>query len=112
MKEKGMPFSFLIGDLPTYKLILELQTENPDKFMNIVPIIGAFHQQTSYIYVIYKLFLVSGISDLLVSASMIMEASYDSWLGCVSKTLQMGIEMHYAMARSSHSQTIEHCSGK
>ena len=42
MKEKGIPFSYFIGDLPTYKLKFELQTENPDKFLNTVPTIGAF----------------------------------------------------------------------
>ena len=29
MDEKNMPFSFLVGDLPTYKLIVELKAENP-----------------------------------------------------------------------------------
>ena len=80
MKDKGMPFSFLVGDLPTYKLILELKTENLDKFLNIVPIIGAFHQQMSYIYVIYKRFLSSGVSDILVSAGVIVEGSVDQAL--------------------------------
>ena len=75
MKEKGMPFSFIVGDLKTYKLILEFQTENLDKFLNIVPIIENFHQQMSYIYVNYKGFLGSGISDLLVSAGGIVEGS-------------------------------------
>ena len=43
MKEKGMPFSYLVGDLPTYKLKFELQTKNSGKFLITVPIIGAFH---------------------------------------------------------------------
>ena len=80
MKDKGMPFSFLVGDLPTYKLILELKTENLDKFLNIVPIIGAFHHQMSYIYVIYKCLLGSGISDILVSAGVLVEESVDQAL--------------------------------
>ena len=67
MKDIGMPFSFLVGDLPAYKLIFELKTENLDKFLNIVPITGAFHLQISYIYVIYKRFLGFGISDIFVS---------------------------------------------
>ena len=41
MKEKGKLFSFLVGYFPTYKLIFELQTENPDKFLNIPTTIGA-----------------------------------------------------------------------
>ena len=30
MKDKGIPFSFLVGDLATYKFILGLKTENLD----------------------------------------------------------------------------------
>ena len=75
-----MPFSFLVGDLPTYKWILEFKTENLDKFLNVVPIIEVFNQQMSYIYVIYKRFLGSGISDLLVSASVIVEGSVNQAL--------------------------------
>ena len=80
MKEKGIPFSFLEGDLPTYKLILALETQNMDTFLNIVPIIGAFLQQMSYICVIYKYFLGSSISDLLGSAGVIVEGSVDQAL--------------------------------
>ena len=65
------PKKYIIYDLPTYKLILELKTENLDRFMNIVPIIGAFHQQMSSIYVI------SGISDILVLPCVIVEGSVD-----------------------------------
>ena len=107
MKEKSIKFSFLVGDLPTYKLILELQIENPYKFLNIVPIVGAFQKQMTYIYVIYKRFLGFGISDLLVLTCMIVGRS-----GFERKTLQTGIAMHHAIARSSHSQKIEHCSRK
>ena len=98
MKEKGMPFSFLLGDPSTYKMILEFQTENLDKFLNNVPTIGAFHQQISCICFIFKRFLGSGISDLLVSAGVIEESSM--------------IAMHHATARSSYPQMIEHCSRK
>ena len=104
MKDIGMPFSFLVGDLPTYKLIFELKTENLDKFLNIVPITGAFHQQMSYIYVIYKRFLGFGISDIFVSE--IVDRGRVSWPGFESKTLRTGIAMHSSMARSSHSLMI------
>ena len=77
MKDKGMSFPFLVGDLPTYNLILELKTENLDKFLSIIPIIGTFLQQMSYIYVIYKCFLGLSISDILVSAGVILEGSID-----------------------------------
>ena len=73
MKEKGMPFSFTEGNLKTYRLILQLQMENPDKFLDIIPIVRTFHQQMSYIYGIYKRFLGFGIFDLLVSAGLIEE---------------------------------------
>ena len=80
MKEKKMPYSFLVGDLPTYKLILELITENPEEYKDVIPIMGAFHQQMSFIYAIYKRFKGSGISDVLVSAGVIVEGSVDQAL--------------------------------
>ena len=68
MKQKSMSFSILVADLPTYELILELKTENLNKFLNIASIVGTFFQQMSYIYVSYKRFLGYDIYDLLVSA--------------------------------------------
>ncbi|KAF3859860.1 hypothetical protein F7725_000115 [Dissostichus mawsoni] len=47
---------FLVGDLPTYKTIVQLKAENPEMYKDIIPILGAFHQQMSYIYAIYKRF--------------------------------------------------------
>ena len=75
-----MSCSFLVGDLRTYKLILEMQTENLNKLLNIVLIVGAFHQQMNHIYVIYKRFVGSVISDLLDSAGVILEGSFDQAL--------------------------------
>ena len=80
MKDKSMPFSLLTEDLPAYKLILELKTENLDKLLNILPIIGASHQQMSYIYVTYKRFLVLVLSYLLATAGMMVEGSVDQAL--------------------------------
>ena len=40
---KKKPFSFLVGDLRTYKLIVELKAGNADKYKGIAPIIGSFH---------------------------------------------------------------------
>ena len=51
-----MPFAFMVGDLPTYKLIVQLKTENPVLFEKIIPILGSFHQQMSYMHSIYKSF--------------------------------------------------------
>ena len=54
MRQKDIPLSFLVGDMPTYKLVTQLKAKNPHQFKDIVPILGAFHQQMSYIYAIYK----------------------------------------------------------
>ena len=71
MTKKHIPFLFLIGDMPTYKTIVQLKAENPDIFNNIVSILGAFHQQMSYIYAIYKRFKESGMADTLVTAGLV-----------------------------------------
>ena len=47
MEKSSISFSFYVEDLAAYKLILEMQTENLDKFLNIVPINWAFHRQMS-----------------------------------------------------------------
>ena len=50
MRLKNIPFSFLVGDLPTKKTILQPKAENLERFIDIIPILGAFHQQMSFIY--------------------------------------------------------------
>ena len=80
MHEKNIPFSFLVGDMPTYKTIVELKAENPELFSDIIPILGAFHQQMSYIYAIYKRFKGSGMAETLVAAEVIVEGSVDQAL--------------------------------
>lgn len=69
-----------IGDMPTYKTIVKLKAENPQVFKDIVPIRGAFHQQMSYIYAIYKRFKGSGLADCLVTAGVVVEGSVDQAL--------------------------------
>lgn len=80
MREKSIPFSFLVGDMPTYKTIVQLKAENPELFKDIIPILGAFHQQMSYIYAIYKRFKGSGMADTLVAAGIIAGGSVDQAL--------------------------------
>ena len=80
MRQKNIPFMFMVGDLPTYVHIVELKSENSLKFEKIIPILGSFHQQLSFIYCIYKRFRGSGISDVLVSAGVIAEGSADQAL--------------------------------
>ena len=50
-----------------------MKSENSLKFEKIIPILGPFHQQLSFIYCICKRFRGSGISDVLVSAGVIAE---------------------------------------
>ena len=68
------------GDLPTYKDIMSLKSENPELFKDIIPVIGTFHQQMSYIYTVYKRFQGSGIEDVLVSAGVLAAGSAEKAL--------------------------------
>ena len=77
---KSIPFSFLVGDMPTYKTVVHLKAENPGLFKDIIPILGAFHQQMSYIYALYKRFKGSGMADTLVTAGVVVEGSVDQAL--------------------------------
>ncbi|KAI9517796.1 hypothetical protein NQZ68_000965 [Dissostichus eleginoides] len=80
MRKKNIPFSFLVGDLPTYKTIVQLKAENPEMYKDLIPILGAFHQQMSHIYAIYMRFKGSGMADTLVTAGVIMEGSVEQAL--------------------------------
>ena len=80
MQKKNIPFIFLVGDLPTYVHIVELKAESNTLFKDIIPTMGAFHQQCSFIYSIYKRFLGSGIADILVSADVLVDGSVDQAL--------------------------------
>ena len=103
MLEKKMPFAFLVGDLPTYKLIVEIIAEN-NEHKHIVPILAAFHQQMSYIYAIYKRFKDSGISG------MFSRCRCDSGRICRSsiegKTLPAWPKMHNAVERSTYTEAL------
>ena len=80
MQRKNIPFIFLVGDMPTYKTIVQIKAENPELFRNIIPVIGTFHQQMSYFHAIYKRFKGSGMADTLVSAGVIVGGSVDQAL--------------------------------
>ena len=75
-----MPFTIIVGDHPVYVLILHLKSENATLFSKILPFMGPFHIQMSFIYAIYKRFKGSGISDVLVAADVIAEGSVDQAL--------------------------------
>ena len=57
MRQKDTPFVFLVGDMSTYKTTVLLKSESSELFKDIIPILGAFHQQLSYIHSIYKRFV-------------------------------------------------------
>ena len=80
LRTKSIPFCFLVGDMPTYKTIVQLKAENPESFQNIIPILGAFHHQMSYIYVIYKRFKGPGMAETLAAAGVVVEGSVDQAL--------------------------------
>lgn len=56
---------------------MQLKAENSKLIKNIIPILGAFHQQMSYIYAIYKRFKGSGMAETLVAAGVVVEGSVD-----------------------------------
>jgi len=60
IEEKEMPFAIIVGDHPIYVLMLQLKSENEELFSKILPFIGPFHIQMSFIYTIYKRFKGSG----------------------------------------------------
>lgn len=77
---KAMPFIQLVGDQPVYALIVELKNENPQKFDNIVPMLGGFHTEVNFISAIYKRFDGSGLQEWLVESGVIESGSCDQAL--------------------------------
>ena len=55
-----------------------MKAENPESFKDIIPILGAFHQQN--IHAICKRFKGSGIADTLVAAGVVVEGYVDQAL--------------------------------
>ena len=106
MRQKNIPFSFLVGDLPTYKTITQLKAENPEMFKDIIPILGPFHQLMSYIYAIYKRFKGSGMAD-----TSCYSRGNSGGVGRPSttrKALQAGCAVHPALERVSYTKsTVE-----
>ena len=49
-----MPSAIVVGDQPVYVLILEFRSENAELFSKIVPFMGQFYIQMSFIYAMYK----------------------------------------------------------
>eukprot|EP00112_Aurelia_sp_Birch-Aquarium-sp1_P018096 Seg4270.2 transcript_id=Seg4270.2/GoldUCD/mRNA.D3Y31 product="hypothetical protein" protein_id=Seg4270.2/GoldUCD/D3Y31 len=80
INDKDLPFMQLVGDQPVYTLIVQLRNENRAVFEKILPILGPFHTQCSFITAINKRFSGSGLSDLIVSADIVAEKSIDQAL--------------------------------
>ena len=66
-----------VRDFPVYKTMLDLKSENPEKYEKLIPFMGPFHVQMSFIYIIYKRFKWSGIANVLVAAGVISDGSVD-----------------------------------
>lgn len=79
-ERKDMPFVILCGDQPVYSLISQLKSENPVEFAKIVPFLGPFHLQCSFMVCIYKRFSGSGLEDILVAADLVVEGSVEQAL--------------------------------
>ena len=80
IEEKNMPFALLVGDQPVYVHLVDLKSENATNFGKILPFMGPFHIQLSFISAIYKRFKGSGLSDVLVAAGVIAAGSVDQAL--------------------------------
>ena len=72
---KNMSFIQFVGDQTVYAHIVELKYENPDKFAHILPILGSFHIEMSFMSAIYKQLKESNAEDLLVEAGLIAQGS-------------------------------------
>ena len=105
MRQKNIPFLFMVGDLSKNVLIVELKSEN------LVLVLGPFHQQLPFIYCIYKGFHGSSIADVLVSAGVIVEGSVDQALR--GKHYQRGVRcimlMREALIYSRIKQFLSTC---
>ena len=77
---KEMPFIQLVGDQQGYAIILELKNENPEKYKNILPVMGGFHVQGTFMSTINKRFKVSGIFQLVHGSDLLEEGSTDQAL--------------------------------
>ena len=71
----------VVGDLPVYIHIVELVNEDPEKFRLVLPVLGSFHVQMSYMNAIYKHLEGCNIDDLLAEAGLIT-------IGSVNKALK------------------------
>ena len=77
---KKMPFVVICGDLPVYSLLVELVSENNQKFSKILPWLSQFHLEMSMMNAIYKRYQGSELDEVLVVAGVIAEGSVEQAL--------------------------------
>ena len=77
IERKHMPFAVVVGDQPVYTLLVEIKSEHPEKYANIIPFLGPFHTQCCMIYAIYKRHKGSELAEVLVAAGVIADGSVD-----------------------------------
>ena len=77
IEEKNIPFVVLTGDQPVYTLIVQIRNECNGKFDKIIQFLGPFHTQVAFITAIARRFEGSGLTDIIVSASIIADKSVD-----------------------------------
>ena len=77
---KHRPFIQVVGDQPVYALMVQLKQENLEKFQPVIPVLGAFHAQMSFIAAINKRTKDCGIADFVVGGGVSAEGSVDQVL--------------------------------
>jgi len=90
---KSMPFIQVVGDQPVYALMVQLKYENPDKFKLVIPVLGSFNTQMSFITAINKRKKECDIADLVVAEGVIAQGSVEQALR--GKHYSRGIHMVY-----------------
>ena len=96
IKETRIPFLQLTDNQPVHALIIQLWNENRKVFEKILPILGPFHTQYSFIAGINKRFFGSGLSEILVLADVIAAKSNESALkGKYFRRAIQGLQLVY-----------------
>ena len=70
-----MPYAFITGDQPVYTLLIELKSENPDKYQSIIQFLGPFHTQCVMMAAIFKRYEGSELEEVLVQAEAVAAGS-------------------------------------
>eukprot|EP00794_Sanderia_malayensis_P008489 gene8489-9396_t len=79
-EDKRMPFIQLTGDQPVYALTKEVKSENPEEFKLVLPILGGFHIQVTFLRTIFSRFNGSGLAPLAVASGIISAGSVEQAL--------------------------------